>query len=106
MRKITQQTVNAFLSNQNFSLNNTQVLEGELFLHGNKIARKVGQGKIEICFCGWVTNTTSNRLNALVRAFTNDAISIATKQGKPLLVCHKDGKKIVFDSNQWLLINC
>ena len=105
MRKITQQAVNAFLENKDFALSNTKVMGNKLYLFENCIARRAGYGKIEICFCGWVTPTTRERLNGLVSAFTHNAMGISTKQGKPLLVCRDSGKKTPFDGSQWLLID-
>jgi len=68
-RKITQEAVNAFLNNQNYSKDNTMVIvhdhnQVELALHGNCIAKK-DNGKISITTAGWFTNTTKERLNAI-----------------------------------------
>lgn len=70
MRKITENAVNAFLNNENFSKSNTSVhvLENsnmvELRLHNNTIMRKI-KGNIFISNAGWFTNTTKERLNGL-----------------------------------------
>lgn len=70
MRKITSESVNAFLSETNFSKGNMTVINTgvtvEYRLHGNMIAYKMlGGNKIHIQNCGWFSNTTKERLNAL-----------------------------------------
>jgi len=78
MRKITKETTNAFNNNLYFKKSNTEVrilaLENGipchvgLFLHGNMIAEKHTNkrvSKLRISTCGWNTNTTKERLNAL-----------------------------------------
>jgi hypothetical protein len=68
MKKITQQSVNAFINDLQFSKDNTIVKAGgevtNLFLHGNLIAHKI-QGRMFISNCGWFTRTTKERLNGL-----------------------------------------
>lgn len=68
MRKVTQNAINAFILNQNFSSSNTDVIVHsngtELVLHGNCIASKQ-KGILTITNCGWFTNTTKERLNAI-----------------------------------------
>lgn len=70
MRKITEQSLNAFLNHRNFKKDNTEVkrynLEGEyaLYLFGNRIAWWKS-GKIWISNRGYFTQTTKERLNAL-----------------------------------------
>jgi hypothetical protein len=76
MRKITQQSVNAFLSGQKFNNSNTAVTVRRpietvreivrLELHGNVIATRIQDSPLfTINACGWFTNTTKERLNAL-----------------------------------------
>lgn len=74
MRKITSESVSAFLSEKEFGSSNTVVSVNihttELRLHGNLIASKVNGGKfISISNCGWFSNTTKERLNALPNVF-------------------------------------
>ena len=79
MKKITQQSVNAFINDLQFSKDNTIVKAGgevtNLFLHGNLIAHKI-QGIMFISNCGWFTRTTKERLNGLPN------VSICQKKGK------------------------
>jgi uncharacterized protein YneR len=68
MRKITREAVEAFNNNLPFNKGNTVVFVSEmqttLRLHGSSIARK-REGKLEINPCGFLTNTTKERLNGL-----------------------------------------
>lgn len=81
MRKITEQSVRAFLDGRNMSSGNMTVtqladpLTTELRLHGNLIARmyRVPGGfgvedstRIMITDAGWQSNTTKERLNGLL----------------------------------------
>ena len=79
MKKITQQSVNAFINDLQFSKDNTIVKAGgevtNLFLHGNLIAHKT-QGRMFISNCGWFSRTTKERLNGLPN------VSICQKKGK------------------------
>tara|TARA_R110000868_G_scaffold180116_2_gene420636 strand:+ start:1085 stop:1372 length:288 start_codon:yes stop_codon:yes gene_type:complete len=79
MKKITQQSVNAFINDLQFSKDNTIVKAGgevtNLFLHGNLIAHKI-QGRMFISNCGWFSRTTKERLNGLPN------VSICQKKGK------------------------
>tara|TARA_R100001163_G_C5028294_1_gene169270 strand:+ start:770 stop:1081 length:312 start_codon:yes stop_codon:yes gene_type:complete len=71
MRKITQDSINAFLNQQKFYRDNTsvEVLPNVtiLKLFGNKIAYLYNnpQKTLSITNCSWFTNTTKDRLNAL-----------------------------------------
>lgn len=73
MKKITINARNAFNENRNFKSNNTEVLVSNdlngiqttyLYLFGNLIAFKDNTGTF-IDSCGWKSNTTKERLNAL-----------------------------------------
>ena len=84
MRKITQNMRNAFLSSQSFSESNTQVMVNQnapcgvltqVYLHGNLIAEHTNEG-LKVTNCGWFTNVTKERLNALPN------VSIQQKKGK------------------------
>ena len=64
MRQITTRAFQAFKTNYDFKLDNTEVTsnagETRLYLHGNCIARKCGI--VEITTAGWDTPTTKERL--------------------------------------------
>tara|TARA_R100001510_G_C7528192_1_gene120757 strand:+ start:316 stop:606 length:291 start_codon:yes stop_codon:yes gene_type:complete len=69
MRKITRDSVNAFLNRQTFNRQNMAVTSFDdsfyLKLHGNTIAVLHGDGTLMITDAGWQTNTTKERLNGL-----------------------------------------
>lgn len=78
MRKIDQETKNAFWNDYNLKNNNTKVEylktsennnnapETRIYLHGNCIAKKIYGEGIFLNHCGWMTVTTKARLNALL----------------------------------------
>ncbi len=71
MRKITEQSVNAVMNAKKFSKDNmsVEVLPNVtiLKLHNNAIAYRYNDPKqtLSITNCGWFSNTTKERLNAL-----------------------------------------
>jgi ribulose bisphosphate carboxylase small subunit len=71
MRAITQKAVQAFLNAQKFKLSNTEVKVFDnvtiLLYQGNKIAYRYNDPErtLSITNCGWFSNTTKERLNAL-----------------------------------------
>ncbi len=69
MRKITQESVNAFYNRAKFNKGNMTVTESfgviYLRLHGNIIAELYNTGVVKICDGGWQSNTTKERLNGL-----------------------------------------
>ncbi len=72
-RKITMDSVHAFLAGKEFKRENMEVnTDGYVFylrLHGNTIATKTSDGKVYIDACGWYTVTTKDRLNYLLDAY-------------------------------------
>jgi len=94
MRQITNDSVNAFLNGKNFKKGNMEVLHVEeneatyLYLHDNVIAKRL-KGKLSISSCGWKTNTTKERLNALPNVHIMQANFIWYLNGKEW-----DGKMI------------
>lgn len=73
MREITRQMVQAFENQRNFKKSNTEVMvltsqqpyETRVYLHGNLIA-KSQDGETTLYNGGWCSNTTKERLNALM----------------------------------------
>ena len=100
MRKITQQTVKALFSNSNMVNNNTVVSSGRVYLHGNLIARIIEGNKLQVSFCGWVTPTTRERINAILSYATNGDIGVSIKKGE-LELWHSNGDKEIIDSCNW-----
>jgi len=71
MRQITKESVNAFMNDKTFNKQNmsVEILPNVtiLKLHGNAIAYRYNDPErtLSITNCGWQTNTTKERLNAL-----------------------------------------
>ncbi len=71
MRKITSEAVSAFMEARSFKKGNMQVYKflnvTVMALHGNEIAYRYNDPErtLSISACGWLTNTTKERLNAL-----------------------------------------
>lgn len=82
MRKITQETVKAFNNSKRFKKANmeVEVLPNVTImkLHGNSIAYRYNDPEktLSITNCGWQTNTTKERLNAI------DGVNIYQKSGQ------------------------
>jgi len=72
MRKITKESVDAFVNGRNFKSGNTrvEVRNGETFfyLFNNMIAHRY-DGGLYVTTCGWKSNTTKERLNGILSAF-------------------------------------
>jgi len=71
MRKISEESINAFINAERFKKQNmsVEVLPNVtvLKLHGNAIAYRYNDPKrtLTVTNCGWFSNTTKERLNAL-----------------------------------------
>lgn len=103
MRKITEQACRAFHNDKPFKKDNTEVIveryengdvyQTKLILFGNTIAIKYsGDNLIRICFKGYNTVTTRERLNGLSN------VSFTTKRGK----LYMDNTEI--DCYKWYII--
>lgn len=84
MKKISKEAAKAFVNFQSFKRSNTEVVVNkkigcvEMFLHGNMIA-KAGSNNLQttlfrsdfvvLSSCGYLTNATKERLNALLKIF-------------------------------------
>lgn len=68
MRKITEESIDAFLNHRRFKRANTEVVVGDgytdLCLHNNIIA-KLTNNCLYVSTAGWNTNTTRDRLNGI-----------------------------------------
>tara|TARA_R110002050_G_scaffold295579_1_gene454586 strand:- start:67 stop:351 length:285 start_codon:yes stop_codon:yes gene_type:complete len=68
MRLITKESIQAFNQNRNFKKSNMQIIatkeSTKLLYQGNTIAIKENN-ILKITNCGWFSNTTKERLNAL-----------------------------------------
>ena len=82
MKKITKQSIEAFMNARPFKKDNTEVVlfpnVTVLKLFGNEIAYRYNDPErtLSITNCGWKTNTTKERLNGIPDVF------IQQKKGK------------------------
>lgn len=80
MRKITEESINAFYSRKRFKKQNMEVVVKEsetlLKLYGNTIAILSINEDVKITTANWNTNTTRNRLNGLT------GVHVTCKNGK------------------------
>jgi hypothetical protein len=87
-KKISQDSVNAFLNKQLFSRENMRIVSGGgvwyLLLHGNAIAKMLPDGTITLSTCGWHTRTTLERLNCLLYTLGKKS-RIRIRKGEPYL---------------------
>lgn len=67
MRKITKESVDAFINGRYLKKSNMEVTVGrKMYLHGNCIARIEPEGNVNTLYIsnwGWSSNTTKERLN-------------------------------------------
>jgi hypothetical protein len=66
MRKVSREVISAFLAGKSKKVGNTYSNGNCLYLHGNQIASNIN-GAISIFDGGWSSNTTKERLNALLQ---------------------------------------
>ena len=67
MRQITRDAAYAFIRDERFRRDNTEVRDGFLLLHNNAIAWLAPRsGKVLFSLCGWGTPTTRERINGLL----------------------------------------
>lgn len=67
-RMVTDAIAQAFLEGKKRRVANTSTDGQTIWLHNNAIARKSGDGSVEITLAGWPTATTRERLNGLLNA--------------------------------------
>ena len=65
MRKVTKETVSAFLAGKSRTVGNTTTDGTVLLLHGNRIAERMPDGSVMATLASWPTVTTRERLNGL-----------------------------------------
>lgn len=82
MRKQTRRVVTAFLKREPARGNNTKTDGDKLLLHGNTIAWFDEKDRIKVQTCGFDTNTTLDRLNAIVELVHGRPHHFFRKAGK------------------------
>jgi len=115
MRKIERQMLQAIVNSKGWSKDNTRVeYNGDLtdcdqvffsvYLHGHKIAVYYPKDStLYVNNCGYATNTTKSRLNALIE-FVADPTKNGIRQHKWLWIFKKNGIESFFPSNEWVAV--
>ena len=78
MRKIEREMQRALCDRRNWRKDNTEVFNNDhgdqfVYLHGHNIATIAANGDIRLSSCGWQTNTTKSRLNAVLDTYLHGA---------------------------------
>ena len=96
MRKVTEQTCNAFLNRERKTSGNTTSTGDDLLLHGNCIAWHGDPGIVNLRMCGWGSVTTRERLNGLLELL---------QQRNPKLpwlrFCQRKGEQMLSSRSYW-----
>mgnify|MGYP003589969631 CR=1 FL=1 len=89
MRKIDQKLQNAIKANKPFSSGNTAFIsndnECKILLHGNVIAKR-SLNVLKLDNCGYATNVTHARLNAVLQAFNYRNVKVIGKGWNTLFI--------------------
>ena len=100
MRKIESQMIGAIKTKSCFTNNNTRVDYvaseniSEIFLHGNLISiYRHNDDSMYISSCGWESNTTKSRLNALLSTFYH-GVGIFQKNWQWFISDRRDNKTV------------
>ena len=115
MRKIERQMLQAIVDNKDWSKDNTRVEYNaefsdcdqaffSVYLHGHKIAVYYSKDQtLYINNCGYETNTTKSRLNALID-FVFGGVGNGIFQSNWNWYLVRDGKQSDFPSNEWVAL--
>ena len=108
MRKIEREMIQAIIDNKDFSKANTRVeyekdYRFNIYLHGHKIAvYYLNTMQLHLNNCGYETNTTKSRLNALIKFVLGGTSGIFQHQFNWYL--KKDKEVVDFPSNEWVAV--
>ena len=110
MRKVTEDSVKAFMNNEKFVSGNTCVSVNEdttvLKLHDNIIAMKtLKDGKIKINNCGYETSSTKERLNGIILMCGSTKTSDIVRKKGQWTWRNTQGKVIEFPYAEYVSIN-
>lgn len=89
MRKIDKALQNAIKANKQLLSSNTAFIIDEtgskILLHGNVIAKRY-DNMLKLSNCGYATNVTHARLNAVLQAFNYYNVKVIGKGGETLFI--------------------
>ncbi len=91
MRKVTEETVTAFLARKPKSIGNTCSTGDELRLHGNTIAYWESDTCLILTMAGWGTVTTRERLNGVLELAQGICYDIPVVR-----FCQRKGDQVVW----------
>ena len=113
MRKIERQMLQAIVDDKDWSKDNTRVESRDgvkwIYLHGHCIAayyphyNKDTPSALHVNNCGYTTNTTKSRLNALID-FHCDVTRTGIFQKNWNWFLNRDGAVEDFPSNEWVAV--
>ena len=107
MRKIDQTLQNAIKANKKFSSGNTVFIINDngcqVLLHGNLIAKRY-LNVLKLDNCGYCTNVTHARLNAVLQAFNYYNVKVISKGGETLFI-NTDTNTVISKNELSLKIN-
>lgn len=92
MRKISHDSVSRFLSGRAYRNGNVVTAKGFYMLHGNTIASMDEHGTVFLRDCGWRTNVTKERLNAILEL-----------AGSPFRIIQRKHVWYIEDTRDWSL---
>tara|TARA_E500000318_G_C3515092_1_gene193995 strand:- start:107 stop:403 length:297 start_codon:yes stop_codon:yes gene_type:complete len=98
MRKVTKQIAEALQRGVSKTVSNTSTFEGNVYLHGNRIAQMHADGTVYMSLAGWNTPTTRERLNGIA-----EILGIKARFSQKNFEPYFNGKPI--GSSQWIQIN-
>lgn len=85
MRDVTAKIVGAWIGGKALKVGNTRTDGKNIYLHGNLIARRMTDGKVQVSNGGYGSLTTRERLNGIAAA-TLSNLRFAQKGGKQVVV--------------------
>lgn len=102
MKKVTKNISAAFKAGTSKRVNATHTDGNVMFLHGNQIARK-NDGKLEVCWAGWVTATTAERINGILREY-GSSLRVCRRNFKPF-ASYINAPIAPMDSIRWITVS-
>lgn len=98
MKTITKRIAESFQAGKPLAISNTHTDGKSVWLFGNQIATK-RDGKVHVTLAGWVTATTVERVNGILRIIGSTA-SFSRTKGKAMLWRGLDKSEV--NPSQWI----
>lgn len=105
MRKVSRNAAMAFVHNNNYKCDNTEVVTHyrehmtTMYLHGNAIAVKTGE-RVTVTLAGYGTPTTRERVNGLLTTLANEfgwphSCGFTQCKGEQVFVVHSHDGEVI-----------